>query len=96
MEAGPVVGEPGGKPETPDRRLMREYGQKYIEVQRMILSGLPTEQTRLDWAGRYGAAFHELAGADPSFHELVVSAEPDIAEIKRRVEEYGDASDRQE
>jgi len=72
---------------------MQEYGQRYIDVQRMILADLAVEQQRLDWAERYGAAFHELAASDRSFHELVTSEKPDIAEIKRRVEEHGDGRD---
>jgi len=73
-----------------DRQLMQEYGGKYLEVQRLILGELPDESERLAWANRYGQAFHDLAAADASFHELVMSDRPDIAEIKRRVEGYGD------
>ncbi|MFA6603225.1 MAG: hypothetical protein WCT10_00090 [Patescibacteria group bacterium] len=68
-------------------RLMREYGKKYIEIQIMILAGMSSEQERLDWADRYGASFHELATSDSSFHDLVMAAEPNIEEIKKRVEE---------
>jgi len=83
----PPVG-PTAEP-APDRNLIKEYGSKYIEVQRAILAGLPTEDERLEWAGRYGGAFHDLAAVDVSFHELVMSEKPNIGEIKRRVEEHG-------
>lgn len=69
--------------------MLQEYGGKYLEVQRLILGDLPDESERLDWANRYGQAFHDLATADGSFHELVMSDRPDITEIKRRVEGYG-------
>jgi len=77
----------------PDPELLREYGQKYIEIQRLILAGLPTEKERLAWAERYGGSFHDLAAADSLFHELVISDSPDIQEISRRVIEYADSRD---
>ena len=73
--------------EPPDLRLMKEYGPRYVEVQRLILRELPDERSRLAWTEHCGKTFHDLAAADPSFHELVVAEHPDIAEIRRRVEQ---------